>query len=181
VAVLSRRPNLSQCGSRLVELSPWLYREVGGKSETKAVACEAWNDVKVHMEDLLAGGLPVGEKEVDAIAIEARAAECRSCALSHAEQFSSIIRAEVREKRGVSSWDNKHVTPNNRLDVHKGHRALVLVDDAYLCLSLGKAAKQAVRLIVQGRGLDSSSSLYHARSRDNHAARRVTLAVVNDP
>ena len=44
---------------------------VGAKPEAKAVTAVAWNDVDVDVKDILPGGGPVGDKEVDALAAHA--------------------------------------------------------------------------------------------------------------
>lgn len=100
--------------------------------------------MQVHVDDLLAGGLTVSEEEVDALAADCRVPKGRRGKLPRSEKLRAVLLIKVGKERSVIARHYQHVTARDRLDVHEGHCPLVLMDDAYLCLARGEAAKQAL-------------------------------------
>ena len=98
----------------------------------------------MNVEDLLAGGLPIGEEEVDPLAAKGRAPKSGGSELCDPKELRAVFRIEVSQVGCVRSWHDQHVPRGEGLDVHERHRPLVLVNDADLGFARGEAAQQAV-------------------------------------
>ena len=92
----------------------------------------AWNDVEVDVEDVLAGGLPVCQKEVHSLAPKRRSSERGRGELPNSEEVCPVVGIKVGEMRGVLARNDEQVAANERLDVHEHDGSVVLVDDARL-------------------------------------------------
>jgi hypothetical protein len=101
------RPDLPQSRGGPVELDARPDREVRWEAQSEAVAREAWKHVEVHVEHLLAGGLPVREGEVHALAAEFRFPQRRRRELPDARELGAVLRIEVARdaacRRGTTS------------------------------------------------------------------------------
>jgi len=99
------------------------------------------------MEGFLAGRFAVGEKEVDTLASETRAAQTCGRRLADAEHLSAVFRLEVSEEGSVHSRDDKHVARRNGLNVHQRERTSVFMNDAHLAFSRSELAEKAIAVL----------------------------------
>ena len=93
----------SMPGSGQADLDARPHHVVGWHSETEPVVREAGEDVEVDVEDLLAGRLAIREKEVDALALESRAAQA---ACGPASRSPYARRGEAPPGRGRAARAN---------------------------------------------------------------------------
>ena len=84
------------------------------------------------MEDLLTGGFPVRDKEVDPFAAQAGRTHSRCHPLRDHEEMRTKRLVEIGERRGMLARNDEQVTGSPRREIHERDRAIVLVREARL-------------------------------------------------
>src|SRR5207247_2075823 len=131
---------------RAIEFCSFRRPAVAASSpDPESVPAESRQHVEVHVEDLLAGRLPVREPQVHRLARQSAAPERRGDLPGGFQDGSRAVLRKVFEVCGMGLWNHKGVARDHRADVQECERSLVLVDDARGCLSLDDPAEDAVR------------------------------------
>jgi len=99
------------------------------------------------MKDFLSGRLAVGKKKVYAVTLHATFAQRCCDALSNTEYLRTFIFIQIAEIRCVSTRYNQDMARIDRLNVHKRHAKIVLINDAHFRLARYQFAKYAVVFI----------------------------------
>ena len=87
----------------------------------------------MHVEYLLEGGLPVGEKQVHSPTRQAGAAQRPRQAVASPEQAGAQFFIESFQAVRMNAGDHQHVPLRQRSDIHEGNDVLVFVGKARLC------------------------------------------------
>jgi len=88
--------------------------------------------MQMHVKDLLPSGLTIRKEEVDSPTPKLGGPQSSRGELPDSEQLSTVLDIQVGQLRRVTTRDDDHVPAHGGLNVHEGHRALVLVHDADL-------------------------------------------------
>ena len=140
---LSAGHALTKAFAGLVELGAWPHRVTRRNSESEPIALVAREDVQMHVEDLLPGELTVCQEEVDSVTSKISRTQRSRGALCDAKHLRTVLDIEVGEKCRMTTRHDEHMPAHDGLDVHEGHRSLVLVDDADLGLAGSQPTEQA--------------------------------------
>jgi hypothetical protein len=88
--------------------------------------------MQMDVEDLLPSSLTIRKEKVDSLTPKLRGPQGSGGELPDSEQPRTVLDIQVGQLRRVTTRDDEHVSAHGGLDVHEGHRPLVLVHDADL-------------------------------------------------
>jgi hypothetical protein len=137
-----RGPALAKGSRSFLQLRARTNCVVRREAEPEAVTGEARKDVEMDVPDVLAGGLTVCEKKVDALAPQTGGSEALGCRLGDSKHLCPVLGIERGQVCRMCFWDDKHVPRLHWLDIHHRERASILVHDADLTITGRESTKQ---------------------------------------
>ena len=99
------------------------------EAQPKAVPVETREDVQMDVKYILPGGFPVRQEQVHPLAAQPAGAQRRRRALGHLENSRAVLRVQLRQVRGMPARHHQYMTRRHRLNIHKCHASIVLVDE----------------------------------------------------
>lgn len=125
---VERRANRGGVGLEGVACGPWIGP--GSCADREAVASDPREDVQVRVEDLLEGGLAIGQEQVYAVAWHPGRAESRAEPGGHREDVGGEIFGDLVQKCEVRVGDDHEVPGRDGIVVEEARHAVVAIDDA---------------------------------------------------
>ena len=92
----------------------------GWKAQRETITLVTRKDVEVCVEDFLAGGFAVREKEVYAFTLQTTLAQSHRQTLRDAKYLGAFRILQVADVRRVPVGDYQHVTGIDRMKIHEG-------------------------------------------------------------
>ena len=118
------------------------------RADAEAVARETGEDVQMEVEDLLEGGLAVGEEHIHALTAQPRPPQRPADAVAGPPDVHAGFLVQVLQARGVQPGHDKDMPGCHRPQVHEGHHAIIGEGHARLRLTGNDGTKNASTLIL---------------------------------
>ena len=116
--------------------------------DAEAVTRETGEDVQMEVEDLLEGGLAVGEEHIHALTAQPGPPQRPADAVADPPDVHAGFLVQVLQARGVQPGHNKDMPGRHRPQVHEGHHAIIGEGHARLRLTGNDGTKNASTLIL---------------------------------
>jgi hypothetical protein len=96
--------------------------------------------VQVNVKHFLSGSNPIGNEEIDSIALHSTLPQCCCHSLTDTKNLSAFVFGEVSQVNGMSIWNHEQVTRSYRLNIHERRTKFVMMEGAYFNLTRDELA-----------------------------------------